>query len=220
MIQSSSQTTKQKNHTTAIMKKTKLTPIKAAKIKVLTMPTSFLKLNKCANDEFAITTSGYRVLDAFESRSLSELFVREGRKKLRCIRLNQKSTQYGSGAKFLTEIYLQFRDGRKFILDERDRLFELKEITQTEKLYSPCGVWGLIPKEPIVHVLLSAKMVDFIESIASEDQLEHVIRTFWHDWLLTKIKPSNPKQPIKIRGEFGVFKATKINSKMVKFDTP
>gem|GEM_PF-3076480 len=202
------------------MKKTKLTPIKAAKIKVLTMPTSFLKLNKCANDEFAITTSGYRVLDAFESRSLSELFVREGRKKLRCIRLNQKSTQYGSGAKFLTEIYLQFRDGRKFILDERDRLFELKEITQTEKLYSPCGVWGLIPKEPIVHVLLSAKMVDFIESIASEDQLEHVIRTFWHDWLLTKIKPSNPKQPIKIRGEFGVFKATKINSKMVKFDTP
>jgi hypothetical protein len=201
------------------MKKTKLTPLKPAKIKVLTMPTSFLKLNKCAKDEFAITTSGYRVLYAFESQSLSELFAREGHKKLRCIRLNEKSTQHGSGAKRLIEIYLQFRDGRKFILDERDRLFELNEITQKEKLYSPCGVWGLIPKEPIVHVLLSAKMVDLIESIASEDQLEHVVRTFWHDWLLTKSKPSMPKKTIRIRGEFGVFKANKINSIMVKFDT-
>jgi len=70
-----------------------------------------------------------------------------------------------------------------------------------------------------VHVLLSAKMVDLIESVASEDQLEHVVRTFWHDWLLTKSKPSMPKKTIRIRGEFGVFKANKINSIMVKFDT-
>lgn len=201
------------------MKRTKLSPIKTSKIKVLTMPTSFLKLNKCANDEFAITTPDYRVLDAFESQSLSELFARKGRKKLRCVRLNEKSIQHGSGAKRMIEIYLQFRDGRKFILDQRDRLFQLEEIVFKEKLYSPCGVWGLVPKEPIVHVLLTGEMVDLIESIASEEQFEHVIRTFWNDWILTKSKPSVPKQTAKIRGEFGFFKASKINSKMVKFDT-
>jgi len=77
----------------------------------------------------------------------------------------------------------------------------------------------LVPKTPIVHMLLTGDMVDHIESLASQDQFEHVIRTFWHDWTLTQNHESDPMAPVKIQGEFGPFKAKLINSKLVKFYT-
>jgi len=87
-----------------------------------------------------------------------------------------------------------------------------------ERLYSPCGFWGIVPTVPTVHMLLTGGMVDLIESLAREDQIEHVVRTFWQDWTLAQNHESDPKLPLKIQGEFGQFKANKLNSKLVKFD--
>lgn len=183
------------------------------------MKRSQLRLYKCANNEYAVTTLDYSILHAFESKSLTWLFVKEGRRKLRWIRLTERTIQYGPGPKRLKELHFQFRDGRKFILDERDRISSLTEVTPEERLYSPCGTWGLVPKTPIVHILLTGDMVDHIESLASEDQFEHVLRTFWKDWLLSQNCESGPMDPTKIQGEFGAFKAKRINSKMMKFYT-
>ena len=201
------------------MKKIKLSLIKSGKIKVLTMPSSWLRLNKCSKNEYAVTTQNYRVLHAFESRSLSALFAKEGRRKLRWIRVIERSIRHGPGPKRLIELHFQFQDGRKYILDERDRLFSLTEVPIKERLHSPCGVWGLVPKVPIVHLLLTAGMVDLIETLAQDDQIEHVVRTFWQDWTLAQAQGSDPMALVKIQGEFGPFKANRINSKMVKFDT-
>ena len=201
------------------MKKIKLSLIKSGKIKVLTMPSSLLMLSKCADDEYAVTTRNYRVLHAFESLSLTALFDREGRKKLRWVRFVDHWVRHGPGPKHLIELHFQFEDGRQFILNERDRLFSLNEVAVKERLYSPCGVWGLVPKVPIVHVLMTADMLDLIETLAQDDQIEHVVRTFWKDWILAQSPGSDPLSPLKIQGEFGPFKANKINSKMVKFDT-
>lgn len=199
------------------MKETKISPINPSKIKVLTIPASLLKLNKCAKNEYAIT-KGYHVLHVFESRSLSKLFAREGRKKLRWIRLIERSTQHGSGSKRLIELHFQFCDGRKFILDERDRIFAVNEVTSKETPHSPCGLWGLVPNEPIIHMILTGRMVDRVESLAQEDQIEHVLRTYWKDWTLLQRTPLPLNRSMKIRGEFGSFKAKRINSVMVKFD--
>lgn len=201
------------------MRPTKLSLIESSKIKVLTIPASLLKLNKCAKNEFAVTTRGNRVLHAFVSPSLSIFFAHEGQKKLRWIRLIESSRQHGPGPKRLAELHFQFRDGRRFILDERDRLFSLNEVMLMEHLYSPCGLWGLVPTVPIVHMLLTGSMVDLIESLVREDQFEHVVRTFWQDWALAQDRGLDPTHPVKIQGEFGRFKAKKINSVMVKFDT-
>lgn len=181
------------------------------------MPFSKLKLNKCAKNEYAITKD-YHVLHVFESRSLSKLFACEGRKKLRWIRLIERSTQHGSGAKRVSELHFQFCDRRKFILDERDRLFALNEVTPKDTLHSPYGLWGLVPNEPIIHMILTCRMVDRIESLAHEDQIEHVLRTFWKDWTLFRKQHPPITRSVKIRGEFGSFKAKPINSVMVKFD--
>jgi len=201
------------------MKKTKLSLLKGSKLKLLTVKGCHFRLYKCAKDEYSVTTRDYRILHAFESTSLSELLASEGRGKLRWIRLIERTIQHGPGAKHLDELHFQICDGRRFILDERDRLYSLQEVTLKERLFSPCGLWGLVPKAPIVHILLSSHMVDLIESIALEDQFEHVIRTFWQDWLLSQNHESDLMSPVKIQGEFGPFKAERINSKMVKFFT-
>lgn len=201
------------------MKKTKLSPIKASKIKVLTMPFSNLKLNKCAGHEYAVTTPDNCVLYVFESPSLSRFLSEKGRRKIRGIRLVDLATRHGAGAKYLTELHFHFCDKKKVILDGRDRIFVLDEVTSKKCLHSPCGLWGLVPKEPILHMLLTARMVDLIESFAEEDQIPHVLQTYWHDWTLSRSTSSHPTRTVKIRGELGIFKAKKINSKMVKFDT-
>ncbi|WP_146209206.1 hypothetical protein [Coraliomargarita sinensis] len=199
------------------MRETKLSKMHPSKIRVLTKPGAMLKLNRCSGDEFAIT-KGYQLLYVFESPSLSRHLALEGRKKIRCVRLHERSTQHGTGAKRLSEFRYEFCDGRTFILDERDRIFALDEVTNPNRLHSPCGLWGLVPEEPVVHMLLTGSMVDAIEAHATEDQVEHVLRTYWYDWKLSK--SSHPKRSVKIRGEFGSFRAKYINSKLVKFDTP
>jgi len=200
------------------MRETKLSLIKPSKIKVLTVPRSLLKLNRCAKDEYAITKD-HRVLNVFESLSLSRHLALEGRRKIRWIRLVEKSMQHGAGAKRIFEIHFQYCDGRMFILDERDRLFSVNEVSWGRSLHSPCGLWGLVPEEPIIHMLLTSRMVDLIESQAMEGQIPQVLRTYWRDWSLTPGTSPHSTRTINIRGEFGCFKANYINSKMVKFDT-
>lgn len=201
------------------MRETKLARIKASKIRTLTLPQATISLKKCAAEQFALTDQNLRVLYSFESPTLTEFIMNQKRKRIRSVRMRKSNTEHGMGVNETATLELQFQDGRTFILDERDRLYAVDEVTPAGRLYSPIGLWGLVPDEPILWMMLSGDMVDLIESFCSEDQVLPVLRSLWRDWSEVKKQDPESKQIRRIRGEFGTFKVKPINSRLVRFDT-
>jgi hypothetical protein len=201
------------------MRETKLERIKVSKIRTLTLPQATIALKKCAGEQFALTDQNLRVLFSFESPNLTEFLMNQKRRRIRSVRMKKLITEHGTGVKRSAILELQFQDGRTLVLDERDRLFAFEEVTPPCKFYSPIGLWGLLPEEPILWMLLTGGMVDFIESLCAEDQVAPVLRSMWNDWMSSSKQEPQSKRTRIIKGEFGRFKAKPINSKIVKFDT-
>lgn len=204
------------------MKNLDLTQLNWANSKVISKGASRIKLMHIPPMTFVLYNPKTRTpLVAIESPALT-YFNDQPHEEIHDVFMVEQQVILGGNAQTVSEIHLILADKTLIILTDHDRLYIAKEqktkIRELSSLYSPYKMWGIEPKAPYAFMLLTDRLVDYIDDISEEGQQQQLVYVIWRDYDLAQRKGSDPENKLVIDGEFTRFTAKKFNKVLVVFD--
>ncbi|CAA6679296.1 MULTISPECIES: hypothetical protein [unclassified Lentimonas] len=160
-------------------------------------------------------------LIAFESPSLA-YFHDHNNEDIHEVFMVTQHVTHDCIARTLSEVHLTLADQTLVILTEFDRLFIAREqrtkVHELSSLNSPYKMWGIEPKAPYAFMLLTERLVDYIDDISEEGQQQQLVYVIWRDYELERRKDPESDARLVIDGEFIRFSAKRFNTVLVVFD--
>lgn len=158
---------------------------------------------------------------AFESPALA-YFGDQNHEDIHEVIMVDQHVTLGGNAQTISEVHLILADKKLVILTEHDRLYIATEqktkISELTSLFSPYKMWGIELKAPYAFMLLSERLVDYIDDISEEGQQQQLVYVIWRDYELERRKDPESDARLVIEGEFTRFSAKPFNTVLVVFD--
>lgn len=158
---------------------------------------------------------------AFESPALA-YFDDQNHEDIHEVFMVDQHVTLGGNAQTIPEVHLILADKKLVILTEHDRLYIATEqktkISDLSSLFSPYKMWGIEPKAPYAFMLLTERLVDYIDDISEEGQQQQLVYVIWRDYELERRKDPESEAKLLIAGEFTSFSAKPFNKFLVVFD--
>lgn len=117
-------------------------------------------------------------------------------------------------------LHLKLLDGCHLTLDCYDHIYHCTpyvSLRDNGRLLSPNKVWGLPAHGYMGFMLLTERMVDFLEDRAKDGQHAHLLRVLWREYEICSKRFSD--RQLNIEGEFVEFTARPFAHGLIIFDT-
>lgn len=107
-------------------------------------------------------------------------------------------------------------------LDKYDHLYEFQpsfDVDPMGHLISPVKEWGLPPLSHAGRMLMTARLVALVDSLAEEGQYHHLVYVLWRDYqLAVRETDHDAEDAIAVEGEFMTFCVRPFAFEMFIFD--
>lgn len=204
------------------MNEIKIDPHRLESGALLSNPRSSRLLIQAGGIAFGICQrSNMKLLYGFASSSLAR-FVAESKniEAEDALIINQMTT-IGPEEESETVLKIIMSDGSLLILDSYDHIYRCTPYVSCRdrgRLLSPNKVWGLPAQNYMAYMLLTERMIDFLETRANDGQHAHLLKILWREYQLAT-EHTEQKQQVSIEGEFLDFTAREFAHGLVIFDT-
>ena len=204
------------------MREIKLDPQDPSRFRCHTTKSASVHLYEAAPKQYALVEpDGMNVLYAFKSKAL-DCFLEKNTEPITEAALYESNCRFGRNRRMIVELRLTLSDGYIFTITDWEKVYRTQEIKQGSRhaktLYSPYSAWSIPPDEPYVYMLLTGRLIDHLDSIATDGQHRHLLNVMWYEHRNAWEQLDEPK-PLNVECEFMQFKATPLNRHLIAFDT-
>lgn len=188
---------------------------------LISHPKSAIQLRKVGDITFALCDSRTdELMLGFSSSALVRYLGSRERLQIINVRLVSQKVIIGLEPDDYLVLSMRLKDATLITLDEQDYIYESSPFISTHErgtLISPSKMWALPPEGCYARMLLTERMVHFLENLAEEGQHAHLVSMLWKEYELARDK-SEPDRRLSIEGEFMSYSVMAFAHGLVLFD--
>lgn len=161
-----------------------------------------------------------KLLYGFASSTLARFLAETKKIQISDAQIIHQSIHIGCETESERILQLKVTDGSLVIVNSYDHLYlstPYVSIRDRGKLLNPSQVWGLTANGFMSYMLLTERMVDFLECRAQDGQHGHLLKVLWREYQLAT--EHTEQRTVSIEGEFLDFSAREFAHGLVIFDT-
>ena len=189
--------------------------------RLISAPTARLELRTIGKAIFALChQKDQTIAFAFLSSSLLHFLENSNSAEIFDVSLNLSKTLAGPPPDRALILRLRMSNGNLITLNQADELYVAEPYVacdNSSSVYSPSRIWGLTGPGYLEKMLLTERMIAFLEDMGQE-HLQHLLHTLWKDFELHLQCSKSCHNRATISGEVMAFSVTPFANGLFIFD--